>query len=193
MWLFLSSNFHFKESKGAQIFVVKKKKIPKCITETGHTSHEERGRRSFLNLNCYWKLSGRQEDRRHSRMGSSQQQGAPRPGKFRTEKGKDCKPAPSFLPLLLSPISSAHCWRLTGLQAHTSCYYFTSHKQKQELTGLQYDVRLLRQSRTSQPLPRYQTSLDPTPFPGSTPSNNSSEVLMLWDKPTGPLLRGSET
>lgn len=140
-----------------------KKKIPKCITETGHTSHEERGRRSFLNLNCYWKLSGRQEDRRHSRMGSSQQQGAPRPGKFRTEKGKDCKPAPSFLPLLLSPISSAHCWRLTGLQAHTSCYYFTSHKQKQELTGLQYDVRLLRPSRTSQPLPRYQTSLDPTP------------------------------
>lgn len=82
-------------------------------------------------------------------MGSSQQQGMPRQGKFRAEKGKDHKPAPSFLPLLLSPISFAHCWGLTGLQAHTSSYYFKSHKQKQELTGFQDDVKLPGQSRTS--------------------------------------------
>lgn len=30
-------------------------------------------------------------------------------------------------------LSSAHNWGLTGLQAHTSSYYFTSHKQNQEL------------------------------------------------------------
>lgn len=73
-------------------------------------------------------------------MGSSQTaKGTQAREAYGQEKQSTVRPAPSFLLQLLSSMSSAHCWGLTSLLAHTSSYYITSHKQKQEL---QDDVRL---------------------------------------------------
>lgn len=120
MWLFLSSNLHFKESKGTQIFVVLKKKqkslsvLLRLATLSTRREEDEAFETWTAIGSCLegGRIGGPGEwappnSKRHPGQGS-----------LWLRRAKHCKTSSFLSPSVLSPISSAYCWRLTGLQ-HT--------------------------------------------------------------------------